>query len=96
MLKHNSNLLIFKEELCYNKYRRRSRHLYLQSKYREIHAVRRGFEYLFSQRYKIAENIKFAQFYNASKLRKSEAFEESNLCYNKIQLLIFREDFIET
>ena len=57
-------LLIFKEELCYNKYRRRSRRLYLQSKYREIHAVRRGFEYLFQH-----------------KLRKSEAFEESNLCY---------------
>ena len=51
---------------------------------------------LFSQRYKIAENIKFTQFYNASKLRKSEAFEESNLCYNKITLLFLKEDFIET
>ena len=40
--------------------------------------------------------MKFAQFYNASKLHKSEAFEESNLCYNKIPLLIFEEDFIET
>ena len=36
------------------------------------YAVRRGFEYLFSQRYKIAcLKREFAQFYNASRLRKS-------------------------
>ena len=70
LLKHNSNLLIFEEELCYNKYRRRSRHLYLLCKYREIHAARREFEYLFQRR-----------------LRKSEAFEESNRRYNKIRLI---------
>ena len=69
-MKHNSILLIFKVELCYNKYRRRSRHLYLQSKYREIHAARREFEYLFQRR-----------------LRKSEAFEESNRRYNKIKVI---------
>ena len=38
--------------------------------------------------------MKFAQFYNASWLRKSKAFEESNQCYNKITLLTFKEDFI--
>ena len=60
----------FKVDLCYNKYRRRSRHLYLLCKYREIHAARREFEYLFQRR-----------------LRKSEAFEESNRRYNKIRLI---------
>ena len=97
LLKHNSLLLFFKEELCYNKYRRRSRHLYLRSKYRKIWAARRKSEYLFSQRYKIAcLKCEFAQFYNASRLRKSEAFEESNRRYNKISLLNFKENFIET
>ena len=48
LLKHNSNLLTFEEELCYNKYRRRSRRLYLQSKYRKIHAVRREFKVFIS------------------------------------------------
>ena len=52
---------------------------------------------LFSQRYKIAcLKREFAQFYNASQLRKSEAFEESNQCYNKIPLSNIKEDFIET
>ena len=58
------------------------------------YAVRRGFEYLFSQRYKIAcLKREFAQFYNASQLRKSEAFEESNLCYNKIKVIISQGRF---
>ena len=69
-MKHKSLLLFFNVDLCYNKYRRRSRRLYLRSEYREIHAVRRGFEYLFQHW-----------------LRKSEAFEESNQCYNKIKVI---------
>ena len=47
LLKRKSILLFFKEELCYNKHKRRSRFLYLLCKYREIHTVSRGFEYLF-------------------------------------------------
>ena len=51
-------------------------------------------KYLFSQRYKIAcLKREFAQFYNASQLRKSEAFEESNLCYNKIKVIISQGRF---
>ena len=51
-------------------------------------------KYLFSQRYKIAcLKREFAQFYNASRLRKSKAFEESNRRYNKIKIVKFQGKF---
>ena len=82
--------------LCYNKYRRRSHLLYLLCKYREIHAVRRGFEYLFQHWLRKSEAFEESnQCYNKIKIVNFQGrfywninlfycFFKVDLCYNKI------------